>query len=110
MRLRTSALALLLLFTTHAWAQHNDPSQVSAAEVFAYKTGIDKGCRDTGHSKGDPAEKVDRLCGCVMSVLASRLTDDDWRRAVFYGQQGRIPDEQAVITQHFPAVQACVNR
>src|SRR5215472_14812551 len=98
-------LMLFLLFTTRAWAQHSDPSQVTAAEVFAYRTGIEQGCRDAGHRKGDPAEKVDRACSCLISVLGSRLTDDDWRRAVFYGQQGRGAEEQAVVfTPHATAL------
>jgi hypothetical protein len=86
---------------------HQDPSEISAAEVSVYKAGMEKGCRDTGHGRGDPPAKVDGFCNCLMSTLNSRLSADDWKKATFYAQQRRDRDEQGVIAPHMAGIQAC---
>jgi hypothetical protein len=86
---------------------HRDPSEVSQLEVGAYKRGVEAGCINAGRSKGDPEEKTNAFCKCVIATLESRLSSEEWRTATFYAQQRRSADEQRTLAPHMLAVQQC---
>jgi hypothetical protein len=100
-----SALAMFLVGCVGV--VHKDPSEVTALEVGVYKAGMTKGCKDQGRKSADPT-RSDRLCDCVVSSLAAKMTNEEWQRATYFAQQRKDRDEHAVMAPHMPStLSAC---
>ena len=107
-RMRTVIAVLASVFATGCvGTKHASPDEVSALEVSVYKTGMGMGCRNQGKSLGHPPDQVERQCRCVLDILNSRVTEEEWKRATFYAQQRRDREEQQVLVPHLSAAKGC---
>lgn len=88
-------------------AAHGSPKDVSRLDVATYKDAVGMGCRDQGRRRGDPRERVERRCKCVIETLNARLSDEEWKRATFFAQQRKEQEEARVLSRHMAAVNAC---
>jgi hypothetical protein len=104
-----SALAAFVLYSVPSVAATSgEPSSVTDAEVRAFQLGLDHGCRNRGREKGDPADKVDAICGCVTAVLERNVSPEDWRRAVILERTRGSDAAGEVMRPYLPKVKACV--
>jgi hypothetical protein len=106
--MNTRLLALLLagLFSAPVAAQ-KEPSQVTDKEIAKYKALADTSCREAGAKQGDPKEKIDAFCGCLLTTLNKSLTRPEWQQAYFYSINSQTKEEMAVLGPHLKNVAAC---
>jgi hypothetical protein len=77
MRLPT-ALLLFCAIATSVAAQQS-PSDVTQAQIVEYKAAAENACKESGKKQGDPQEKVDAFCGCLMDVLDKSMSWPEWQ-------------------------------
>ena len=83
------------------------PTEVTDEQIASYQQGIETGCRGAGLRKGDPLDRVDAFCTCVMKVLRSELTPAEWRQAYFHAARHEEKEERAVMAPHLQSVATC---
>ncbi len=104
--MKTILFFVTTLFSSHALAI-DAAGDVTDAQVAFYQLGIETGCKDTGRSKGDPTEKVDAFCSCVMRVLKDDVTFAEWQQAYFYSIKRQGREEMRVMGPHMSKTQTC---
>ena len=97
---------LCAMFGSVTWAQEN-PTQVTDEQIAVYQRGIEAGCKDAGRRRGDPVERVDAFCSCVLKVLVAELARAEWQQAFFSSLRRDPQGEEAVMAPHFEKVGAC---
>ena len=102
------ALTLVLsgAFAGAAWSQQPG-SSVTAKELAAYKRNAETGCQEGGKKQGDPQEKIDAFCSCLMATLEKSVSDAEWRQLVRYSREGRGADEKKALDPHLKNLAAC---
>jgi hypothetical protein len=106
MNTRLLALLLACLFSAPVAAQ-KEPAEVTDKEIAKYKALADTSCREAGAKQGDPKEKIDAFCGCLLTTLNKSLTRPEWQQAYFYSIKGQTKEEMAVLGPHLKNVAAC---
>ena len=102
------ALALVLsgAFAGAAWPQQSG-SSVTDQELAAYKRNAQAGCQEGGKKQGDPQEKIDAFCSCLMATLEKSVSDVEWRQLARYSLDGRGEDEKKALDPHLKNLAAC---
>jgi hypothetical protein len=100
-------LVLLAALAAGAALAQQSPSEVTDGEIAKYKATAQKGCRDTGMKYGDPQEKVNAFCNCVLSTLEQSMKRAEWQQAYFYSLKGQEADEKLVLAPHVKQLSAC---
>lgn len=98
--------ALACAFALPVFAQ-KEPAEVTDGEIVKYKQLAASGCRDAGEKQGDPKEKIDAFCGCLISTLEKSMTRPEWQQAYFYSTKGQTKDEMQVLSPHLKNVATC---
>jgi hypothetical protein len=106
MNIRLLAVLLACLFSAPVAAQ-KEPAEVTDKEIGKYKALADTSCRDAGAKQGDPKEKIDAFCGCLLTTLNKSLTRTEWQQAYFHSIKGQTKEEMAVLAPHLKNVAAC---
>ena len=104
------AIAALLLFAAAAAAPvraQDAPAEVTDNEVARYKSTAKKACIDSGLARGDPQERVDAFCGCMLEQLDKSMSRSEWQQAYFYSLRQQPDDERRVIGPHLSTLAAC---
>ena len=89
-----------------AFAQES-PSEVTDGEIARYKATAQKGCRDAGMSRGDPQERVDNFCNCMLQALEQSMKRTEWQQAYFHSLKNEEARESAILEPHIKQVGAC---
>ena len=103
---RFIAAALACAFAVPAFAQ-KEPAEVTDGEIAKYKQLAAGGCREAGEKQGDPKEKTDAFCSCVISTLEKTMKRPEWQQAYFYSLKGEADRERQVLGPHLNNVAAC---
>ena len=103
---RLIAAALACAFAVPAFAQ-KEPAEVTDGEIAKYKQLAAGGCREAGEKQGDPKEKTDAFCSCVISTLEKTMKRPEWQQAYFYSLKGEAEREREVLGPHLKNVGAC---
>jgi hypothetical protein len=98
--------ALACAFALPVFAQ-KEPAEVTDSEIAKYKQLAASGCRDAGEKQGDPKEKVDAFCGCLISTLEKSMKRPEWQQAYFYSVKGETDRERQVLGPHLKNVATC---
>lgn len=106
MKGRWLVLSVVFVASAHLSAQEA-PADVSAAQVNAYRNGVDLGCRDAGRRKGDPQAKVDGFCSCLVDTLKNSMSYSEWQQAVFYSMKKQEREAMLVLGPHMAKAKAC---
>ena len=104
--MRTTALILAVLAASPVFAQ-DAASDVSPAQIALYQAGMEAGCKDAGQRSGDSAAQVGSFCGCMVQVLKTELTQDEWQQAYRYSLNHQSKEEMQLLGRHLQSVQAC---
>jgi hypothetical protein len=92
---------------TQAGYAQNEPSEVTDAEISKYKASAEAACRESGAKRGDPQERIDAFCGCVMATLSKSMSRPEWQQVYFYSLNRRNDREMQVLEPHLKKVAAC---
>jgi hypothetical protein len=106
LKLRAALLFAAAAFAGLAFAQES-PSEVTDGEIARYKATAQKGCRDAGMARGDPQERVDTFCNCVLKTLEQSMKRTEWQQAYFYSIKNEEARENAVLEPHVKQLAAC---
>lgn len=106
--MRPLLFSLFALAISVAGAQES-PTEITEAQVDFYQLGIETGCKDAGRRKGDPVEKVEGFCSCMMRTLKAQLTSEEWRQAAFFSRNHQAREEMQIIGPHMTKIQECRN-
>ena len=106
MKTHVAAFVLCAAFSASALAQ-KEPSEVTDKEIDRYKTAAKTACMEPGLAKGDPREKVDALCTCIIGALNKSMSRSEWQQAYFYSTRKQAEDERKVIVPHLPKPEVC---
>lgn len=96
----------LLLIVNITFAQEA-PSDVTEAQVLIYQLGMDTGCKHAGRRRGDPTDKVDAFCNCVMKTLKDNASQAEWQQAYYFSQKRQDREEAQALASHMPRIKAC---
>jgi len=107
MRLGTvAAFACALSHATVTFAQ-KEPSDVTDKEIARYQALAKDGCVQAGLSRGDPQDRVEAFCGCMLDTLLKSMSRSEWQQAYFYSLKEQSDDERRVVTPHLSKLDAC---
>ena len=96
-RLVLSLLACSLALP--AFAQ-KEPAEVTDGEIRKYKALAENGCRQGGEKRGDPKERVDAFCSCLVATMDKSMKRPEWQQAYFYSINGQADRERQVLEAH----------
>ena len=82
-------------------------NEVTDGQVNSYQRAMEAGCKNQGRGKGDPPEKVDALCDCVLKVLKEEVQFSDWQKAYFYSRARNDREEMRILAPHMKKAQVC---
>ena len=104
-----SALVLLAVasLTVQPVSAQEASSEVTDAEIAGYKVTVKKACMDPGLARGDPPERVEAFCSCVVEVLEKSMTRSEWQQAYFYSRREDAAEEKRIVGPHFSKLQVC---
>jgi hypothetical protein len=106
MRKHATALVLCAVFCASALAQQ-EPSEVTDKEIERYKAAAKDACMQPGLARGDPREKVEAVCSCIIGALAKSMSRSEWQQAYFYSTRKQADEERRVINPHLPKPELC---
>lgn len=106
MKIRSLALLLAFLIAGPVAAQ-KEPAEVTDGEIAKYKALAASSCQDAGTKQGDPKEKVDAFCGCLVATITKTMTRAEWQQAYFYSMKGQSQEERQVLDPHLKNVALC---
>jgi hypothetical protein len=106
MKTHAAGLVLCAVFSASAVAQQQ-PSEVTDKEIERYKAAAKNACMEPGIARGDPREKVDAVCSCVIGALSKSMSRSEWQQAYFYSTRKQADDERKVIAPHLPKPEVC---
>lgn len=109
MNLRAAVFFIAAALAGAAFAQQS-PSEVTDGEIARYKATAQKGCRDAGMSSGDPQERVDTFCNCMIQTLEKSMKRTEWQQAYFHSLKNEEAQENAVLEPHVKQIAACQGR
>jgi hypothetical protein len=104
--MRTTVLILAALAASPVFAQ-DAARDVSPAQIAFYQAGMVSGCKDAGQRSGDSADQVEAFCGCMVQVLKTELTQDEWQQAYRYSLNHQNKEEMQLLGRHLQSVQSC---
>jgi len=107
--MRLLPAAAFALAASHAAVTfgQNEPSEVTDKEIARYQATARDGCVQAGLSRGDPKERVEAFCGCMLDTLMKSMSRSDWQQAYFYSLKQQADDERRVVTPHLAKLDAC---
>ena len=85
-----------------------EPSEVTDKEIARYKQNARNACREPGIAKGDPPERVDAFCSCVIATLDKTMKRAEWQQVYFHWMKKDETQEQAVLDPHIRNFGHCV--
>jgi hypothetical protein len=97
-------LAFALAGPVHA---QKKPAEVTDAEIAKYKATAKGGCMDAGKQKGDPADKADAFCTCLIEYLDKNMTHSEWQRVYVYSMNKQSAEESSVLSPHLTTFRGC---
>jgi hypothetical protein len=102
--------AAFVLAAMHAAAVHaqNEPSEVTDKEIARYQASARDACMQPGLARGDPQEKVEAFCSCMLEMLNKRMSRSEWQQAYFYSLKNQPDDERRVVAPHLSNLDACL--
>ena len=106
MKLRTLVVLLACACAGPVAAQQS-ASEVTEAQVAAYKADAAKACKDGGQKAGDPPAKIEAFCGCLVEVLNKNMTAAEWRQAVFFAQKNQVAEGKKLVAPHMAKLDVC---
>jgi hypothetical protein len=106
MKLWTLAALLTCATAGSAWAQKT-ATDVTDAQVSAYKLTAETACRDGGKQQGDPPAKVEAFCGCMMETLNKNMTPAEWKQVVAYARNNQAKEEREALMPHLQKLDGC---
>jgi hypothetical protein len=101
-----AALALVVLQPAAGHAQ-NEPSEVTDKEIARYKTRAKEACMQPGLARGDPQDKVEAFCSCMVDTLNKSMSRSEWQQAYFYSLKQQAENERRVVAPHLAKLDAC---
>ncbi|HTV80553.1 MAG TPA: hypothetical protein VMF03_20040 [Steroidobacteraceae bacterium] len=104
--MKTAAFLALLLIGNCAAAAEPYPD-ASPAQIGALQNGIEHGCLNAGKRKGGDPAHVTAVCKCVIQVLKSDVTPDEWNKAVYLAMRHQNEESNAVILSHSGKMATC---
>ena len=107
MKIRSLALLLAALISAPVAAQ-KEPAEVTDGEIAKYKALAASSCHEAGTKQGDPKEKVDAFCGCLVATINKTMTRAEWQQAYFYSLKGQSKEERQVLDPHLKNVGVCM--
>ena len=107
MRLLAAAAFALAAAQPAALHAQNEPSEVTDKEIARYKARAKDACMQPGLARGDPQDKVDAFCTCMVDILNKSMTRSEWQQAYFYSLKQRADDERRVVAPHLSNLDAC---
>jgi hypothetical protein len=87
-------------------AQEN-PAEVTDKEIARYKASAKNACMEPGLARGDPQEKVEAFCSCMLASLNKTMTRAEWQQAYFYSLKQQATEEKSVVGPHLSKLDAC---
>jgi hypothetical protein len=106
--IRSTALAAVCaVFMAGPASAQQEPSEVTDGEIAKYKGIALAACTDGGVSRGEPKEKADAFCGCVVATLNKSMTRAEWQQAYFYSMKKQEKDEATVLAPHVSKLGNC---
>ena len=106
MKTRIATLLFCVGLSAFAFAQ-KEPSEVTDKEIERYKATAKNACMEPGLAKGDPRERVDALCSCILAALSKSMSRSEWQQAYFYSLRNQPEEERKVLAPHFPRPEQC---
>jgi len=105
MRVRFSAL---LLWSVSAVAtEQTSPEQVTTRQISTYQSEIEQGCKRRGRERGDPADRVDASCACIMEKLRGSLSIGEWQKAYYHAVKEQHEQEWQIVLPHLSKANSC---
>jgi hypothetical protein len=104
--LTAAALALLVVQPVTVRAQ-KEPSEVTDKEIARYKASAKDACMQPGLARGDPEDKVEAFCSCMLDTLNKSMSRSEWQQAYFYSLKQQPDDERRVVGPHLSNLDAC---
>ena len=107
--MRPGLVVLALAFVSLAGAVHaqESPSEVTDGEIAKYKKAAFEGCREPGLAKGDPEERINASCACVISNLEKTMKRPEWQQLYYYWIRKDDDQQKAVLAQHVQDLGHC---
>jgi hypothetical protein len=103
-----AALAVLFaVFIAGPAGAQKEPSEVTDGEITKYKATARTACTEAGTKRGDPKEKVEAFCSCVLDTLNESMTRAEWQQAYFYSLNNRAAEEEKVLSPHMGKLGRC---
>jgi hypothetical protein len=94
------------LFAFPAIAQES-PNEVTEQQVAIYKSGMDRGCRDSGRRRGDRPARTDAFCSCVARTLDEQMKFEQWQQAYFFSVRRLHREEERIVDSVLPKLKHC---
>jgi hypothetical protein len=107
MKIRSLAVLLAVLISAPVAAQR-EPAEVTDAQIAKYKALAASSCQEAGTKQGDPKERVDAFCGCLVRTITTTMTRAEWQQAYFYSMKGQSKEERQVLAPHLKNVDICM--
>jgi hypothetical protein len=82
-------------------------SQVTEAQIAEYKRTAGTACREGGKKQGDPEDKVEAFCSCLMQSLDKTMSATEWRQAVVYSRSKEATRERDLLMPHVKKLEGC---
>lgn len=109
--MRAAAILLISAMAVSGFASaQTAPEQVTASQVSHYQMGIERGCKNQGRQRGDPVERVDALCACMIETMKASLSQAEWQKAFYFALTRRPEEEMQVVAPYLPTLQTCKSR
>ena len=105
--MRRFSLFLTALVIAGAALAQDAPSEITDGEIAKYKQLVFNACREPGLKLGDPPERVDAFCSCVVATLEKSMKRPEWQQAAFYGLQKNAEQERSVLAPHLSNIKQC---
>jgi hypothetical protein len=104
----TKFWAVPLLLTVAATAAAQEPSAaVTKEQVKTYQASIEGGCRDAGVKGGNPADKVNAFCSCVIATLRENVPFSEWQSAFYHWKLHENDQEQKILAPYMGMMGVC---
>ena len=107
MKILICAFSVILSLGSPAVRAQASPDQVTTEQIATYQAGVERGCKSKGRRDGEVPAKVDEICNCVVEVLRSNVTREQWQQLYFLSVSGRDREEAEVLAPHARQFRSC---
>ena len=107
MRLAAAAAFVLTASQAALTFAQSEPAEVTDTEIARYQSRAKEACVQAGLSRGDPKERVEAFCGCMLDTLTKSMSRSEWQQAYFYSMKEQSDDERRVVAPHLSQLDAC---